>query len=646
VLTTAKYTFIEDSSDLPLLLSEADKHTVVAIDTENSGGLDVLSPDVKLLLVQLCFGDKAYVIDARKADITIIRDIFETSRWVKIAQNALYDYKILRVLRGITLTSTFDTMLAEALLQAGRKKSGFSLGNLASEYLDITMDKTVVDTFSEHPYDAPFTKSQLRYAADDVLVLPKIMMRQKNCLKQYGLIPIAELEFVLVPTVAEMELAGMKLDVEMWRGSLEKTKRKLFLASTKIRNVLPDPPAPPPKPVRLKKDGTPYKECEPKPDPILNLDSPIQVAKACKSLGIDLETANKETGKGLTNVNTLQLAISNCQSDKHKEVLRNIIEYRGLKQVEKTFGENLIDHVKADGRIHSRFFQLGTDAGRFSSSTPNLQNIQKKGEEGRILRSCFVPEVGNKYVIADYSQLHLRIAAEISNDPVMLKAFSNPDGDIHKTTASLMFGIPIDKVTYEQRKAAKTINFGIIYGMGVKALAGRLDCKIERAAELFNYYTNTYSVLMEWLKKAASTAISRGYARTLKGRYRWFPPLDEKADDYKIKRSFYERVGKNHPILGTDADMIKTAMVLLRNPLSMYNAVIINCIHDEVVVETPDKYVVSVAKIVNNKMIIAGGKFLTKVPILVDVKIRDSWWKDDGVNDDENGQQLVMKLDV
>jgi DNA polymerase-1 len=271
-----------------------------------------------------------------------------------------------------------------------------------------------------------------------------------------------------------------------------------------------------------------------------------------------------------------------------------------------------------------------------------LQNIQKKGDEGKILRSCFIPEVGHKFVIADYSQIELRIAAEMSGDETMLKILNDPRGDIHIGTAAEMYSVSYEEVSSDLRRAAKTINFGLIYGMSVKTLAERLGCSSDEAAKHLQKYRETYPTLMAWLEKKGSDAVDDGYSKTIGGRIRWFPSLDERKEDYKRLRAFYERVGKNHPIQGTSADMTKTSMVYLDRVLWKYGSKMVNTIHDELCVEVPFEHTITVAKLVKDKMIFAGEKFLKKVPVLVDVKIRDCWFKDDGVEDDENGQQLWL----
>ena len=657
---TVKYEYICRNEEIPRLLAEAEKHKYIALDTENSGGLDVLNPDVRLLLLQLNIGGTLYVIDARKVDLSLLRDLLEGDSCIKIVQNVNYDYKALKVLRGISLRNVFDTMIAESLLEAGLLMSGFSLGDLTKKYLNIQMNKEVVTTFSEHRYDAPFTDEQLEYAALDVSVLPEIRRKQQQLLDQHNLNAISELEFSLIEPVAEMELAGFRLDVELWRKSLAQTNKRLFQLVNELRQVLPDPPAPPVKEPRIKKDGTPFaNNKEPAPPPILNLDSWQQVVEAFRQIGVDLDAANRKTRKGPTNSTTLKFAQAMySENSTGVSALKSLIRYRGLNQVKKTFGENLIDHVKEDGRIHARFWQTGADSGRFRSSDPNLQNIQKKGEEGKVLRSCFIPADGHKLIIADYSQIELRIVAELSGDKTMLDILSDPNGDIHRGTASLMYNIPYNEVSGTLRSAAKALNFGIIYGMYKKTLSERLDCSIEAAATHMKVYRETYPTLMDWLEAEGKKAFDRGWARTMgsqypvDGRIRWFPTLNRKDfethREYESRVEFFKRVGRNHPVQGTSADMIKLAIISLYRPLLELQSKIVNTIHDEVCIEAPFEHAIEAAKLTKKMMVIAGKKFIHSVPVLVEIKIRDCWDKDDidaaklGIQDDEEGQQLWL----
>jgi DNA polymerase I-like protein with 3'-5' exonuclease and polymerase domains len=648
------YEFIEKDSEVPSVISEIEQHKYICLDTENSGGLDPLAKEIRVLLLQLGVGSKAYVVDVRKVNINLFSDILSNKKWIKIIQNAIYDFKLIKHVYNIPVRGLFDTKTAESLLQAGLDRTSNSLENLALKYSDIKMAKDTVMTFVNHPYDAPFSDEQLRYAADDVLVLPDIHRQQQMYLNQLGLNGIAELEFALIEPVAEMELKGVRIDSEMWGRSLDNTKKKLFMVSNDLRTVLPAPPPPPPKPVRLRKDGTPYANtAKIKPPPVLNLDSWQQLVTSFKGVGVDLEEVNKKTKKGPTNSTTIKFAQTVYRSEPEKvKVLKNLMVYRALNQVKKTFGDNLLDHIRDDGRIHARFHPNGTDSGRFSSTDPNLQNIQKKGEEGKILRSCFIPAEGYKYIIADYSQIELRIVAELSKDPLMLAILADPKGDIHRGTASQMYKVPYDKVSGDLRRAAKTLNFGIIYGMMVKTLSERLNCSSEEAAKALALYNETYQVMMGWLETEGNKAYNRHWSKTIGGRIRFFPELDQKKfetiRDFNNMIDYYKRVGRNHPVQGTSADMTKTAIVLLFYPLRKLGATIVNTIHDEVCVEVPEENTIEAAKLVKEKMILAGQRFLSKVPVLVDVKIRDCWYKDDfdsaklGIQDDEEGQQLML----
>ena len=612
-----------------------------AIDTECTG-LDVFTN--KLLLLQLEVDGNIYVIDTRKVDITLLRSVLEGGAYLHILQNAKFDWKFLFRHKGINIKSIFDTQIAESLIQAGKKDRETNLEFLVKYYCGLKLDKAVVDTFVGFPYDGEFSTEQLDYAANDVKYLWEIGKQQMSYLQQLSLLKIAHLEFKLIESIGMMELRGVILDSDRWKNSLSEVNDKVFAIKADLRQVLPDPLPEPPKPIRYKKDGTPFKkdlERVEKPLPILNLDSWQQVVWSMDKVGIDLKKVNEKTKAGLTNVRTLKLAHSTYSYDTEKStVLKNFMKYRALNQTIKTFGENLISWIlPEDGRIHAEFHQDGTMSGRFSCSDPNLENIQKKGNEGRILRSCFVPPKGCKFIIADYSQIELRIAAELSGDENMLDILCDPRGDVHRLTASIMFGVPYELVTKEMRDAAKTLNFGIIYGMTIRTLQERINCEYADAVSHMQNYRRTYPTLFEWIEARGARALSEGKATTIGGRVRWFPPEDSLSEKEK---GFYLRVGRNHPIQGCSADMTKSAITILYEPLLKFDSYIINCIHDELLIETPIDNAVKVAMLVKEKMIIAGEMFLKQVPILVEVKIRDCWWKDDDVKDSEYGQQLWL----
>jgi DNA polymerase I len=548
------YEYITHQSDVDLIIADAKKNINIAVDTENSGGLDPFSKDFTILLMQIAFDNKAYVIDARRVNLNPFKEILEDPRYVKVLQNAIYDFKSLYLKKGITIHRMYDTMISEGIIWAGlEREQSNSLEALTQRYLNKNRDKTIRSEFIDFPIDYEFTDAQIKYAAEDTLDLIEIKRLQQMYLNQYSLNSVVEIELSLIEPVAMMEIKGFKLDAVKWAKTLKLVKEKLFKLSTELRSELPAPDYVP-VPVKLKKDGTPYKGAVVKPPPVLNIDSWQQIEVAFKKVGINLEEADKATHKGITNVNTLKYAkIVLYTDDKKKQALIDkFMAYRSLNQVQKTFGDNLIDCIKNDGRIHASFHQVGTDSGRFSSSDPNLQNIQKKGDEGKILRTCFVPESGFKFVIADYSQIELRIAAYMSQDPKMLSILSDPKGDIHRGTASEMFGIPYKSVTSKMRTAAKTLNFGIIYGMSTKTLAERLGIDNEEAAEHLQRYKDNFKGLMAWMSDEETKSSKRGYTLTQAGRIRWYKSTNDIKDpDEKRKMdSFYNRVSRNHPVQG------------------------------------------------------------------------------------------------
>jgi DNA polymerase-1 len=640
IVSLSNYEYITHQEDVPFILEKAKMAKEFSVDVETTG-LDF--DKLRLLLFQIAFNNKAYVIDARKVDISPFRSILENDQLLKIMQSGKFDLKVLRTRRGMNIKNIFDTQLAETVLQAGKKRQS-NLEYLASFYCDIALDKSVRNTFENFPYDGVFTQDQLQYAANDVLVLPMIKRMQENYLTQHGLSTTAEIEFALIPVVAQMELVGIKIDSERWRRTLAETKKSLFGMKGDLRQVLPELPTPPEKPLRYKKDGTLFKADQarldnPKPLPVLNLDSWQQSVWAFGEIGVDLEAVSQKTRAGKTDARTINAAINIYNDDEIKvSTLQKYLKYKGLRQVEKTFGENLLEHVKPDGRVHAKFHQTGTFSGRFSSSDPNLQNIQKKGNEGKMLRSCFVPAEGHKFIIADYSQIELRIVAELSKDPNMLEILNDPKGDIHRLTAAQMNSVAYEDVTNAMRHAAKTLNFGLIYGMTINTLAERIKSSMEEANKQYSKYRKTYPVLLDFIEQEGENALNRGQSKTMGGRIRWFPSV---AELDKKKQAFYKRVGRNHPVQGTSADMTKVSMIYLFEPLKKLDANIVNSVHDELCVEVPEDNAIEAAKLVKEKMIVAGKKFLTKVPVLVDIKIRDCWWKDDGIEDDENGWQLI-----
>jgi DNA polymerase-1 len=339
-------------------------------------------------------------------------------------------------------------------------------------------------------------------------------------------------------------------------------------------------------------------------EPNINLDSPAQITDALNRMGIRVE--------GTRSWQLQPLA-------KDHPAVAKLLEYRSVQKALTSYGLGLLDHIHpVTGRIHSDFRQIGATGGRMSCSDPNLQQVPNTPE----YRVCFRAPRGRKLAIADYSQIELRILADWSQDTALVKALLSGE-DLHCVTASQMFSIPLDQVSKDQRAAAKQLNYGIMYGLGAQGLAARIDCTVVEAEELIRKYFAAYSGVAAWLKEAADRAVRDKQSRTRSGRliYFTFDPND------RSQVAATQRLGKNAPIQGSSADILKRALALLYDALKGLDARAVNCIHDEVVVEVAERDAEECAKILEREMVEAAREFISSVPVTVDAVISDAWLK-------------------
>ncbi len=304
----------------------------------------------------------------------------------------------------------------------------------------------------------------------------------------------------------------------------------------------------------------------------------------------------------------------------HHPIVDYILEYRKLSKLYGTYIEGLIAVIGEDGRIHTSFNQALTQTGRLSSAEPNLQNIPVRTKEGSTLRRFFVAEEGSVLIDADYSQIELRVLAHMSGDENLISAF-NSGADIHSATASLVFGVPLDKVTGELRGRAKAVNFGIVYGIGEFSLAGDLHVSMKEAKDYINGYFATYPKIKEYLTRTVQDATRDGYVTTMWGRKRYIPEL---TGTKKQLRAFGERVAKNSPIQGTAADLIKLAMVKTARRLEKEGLMsrLILQVHDELIIEAPESERERASVILKEEMERVAQM---KVSLSVDVGVGKNW---------------------
>jgi DNA polymerase-1 len=589
------YQLITSDEELVKIVPELESAQTISLDTEGSK-LDPLT--AKLFLLQIATTDKAWVIDCQKVDLTPLKTVLEADRPLKIAQNAKFDYELLKAQAGIKLGSLYDTMLAERVLTCGLSRD-ISLRSLADKYLGLKIDKTIRDTFTDPASPAlrgKFTKEQLDYAARDAIILHEIFKKQFQLLKDEGLIETAKLEFAVVEPVAEMELRGSLIDREKWRAHINELLEKRNAINREIQAEL--------------SHLTEFNQVDlfGNESDSINLDSPVQLLETFKKLGVELPNTSEAT-----------------LSKTDHPLAKKLLEYRGYEKMITAFGDTILEKIHPiDNRLHPDFIQLGADTGRFACNNPNLQQIP--AESG--FRSCFVASPGYKLITADYSQIELRIMAEVSEDPAFLQAFKD-DVDLHTLTASQMFRIPLEKVDKDKRFQAKSINFGLMYGRGPASLGLQIGLSVEESKKLLDVYFSTYKKVKRWLDNVGRDALRYGYVRTLGGRKRSFIMPDKNDPDYQKLIGSVERQGKNTPIQGTSADITKYALVYIHDTIKRekLDAHLIHTVHDEIVTEARDDIAQEVAKMVEEKMIAAGKKLLKLVPVKVDVHIANAWEK-------------------
>lgn len=569
--------------------AEVTNDRVLALDTETTG-LDPYTSE--LLLLQIGSYKQIYVIECQKVDVSPLKQILEDPAWLVIAHNAKFDFKMLKQRAGISLANMFDTYLAERLLTAGIPDARASLAVVAKKYLNVTLHKEVRKGFINKGVTQTFSPDELRYAAYDVVILHEIFEKQFTLLKKYDLLRVARLEFVTIKPVADMELAGCKVDVPKWRGIMDEVTAKRDALEKELSKILSKFDS------QLSMFGATS----------FNLNSPIQLKEAFSKLGVSLEDTNEASLK--------------MHENEHPAV-KLLLEYRGHEKILSAYGESFLAHINpVTGRIHSDFEQYGADTGRFSCRNPNIQQIPATSE----FRHCIVAEPGYKLVVADYSQVELRILADLSQDPGFMEAFLS-DGDLHALTASRMFGVPLEEVSKQRRKQAKSINFGLAYGRGAASLAVQLEVDKDEAEKLIEQYFKAYQGVKKWLEHSAKTAVDKLCTTTVTGRRRVYQLPPKNDPNYKKERSSVERKGKNTPIQGTSADITKYALIFVHNGLKGLDAKMVNCVHDEIVVEAREEIADQVAKILEKGMIDGAEVVLKKCPIKVEAQVADFWSK-------------------
>lgn len=589
------YELIRNADELRKAIETLTSQPVVGLDTETTE-LDPYTS--RLRLIQLAIPDRVYIIDfnkfadgdTRKSEaLEPLRRLLAAPRPIKIAHNAKFDAKFLKHNLGIDLGGLFDTLLASQLVSAGDIEERHGLETVAERYLNEIVDKS--ERLSN--WNLELTQAQLEYAARDAAVLLPLREKLIERLKSESLVRAAQLEFECVMPVVDIELAGFFMHKDRWLEQLGIVEKRRIELAEQLQEVLAEESS------QGSLFGGPQRED-------INLDSQQQLTKALNRLGIPVPESTR-------NWKLQPLAAQ-------YPVIATLLEYRTVQKALTSYGTNMIDMINpVTNRLHADFRQIGAPTGRFACTNPNIQQVPHAVE----YRRCFsgYPE-GRRLVIADYSQIELRILAEFSGDRGFKEAF-NTGADLHRVTASQVFNTGLDQVTKEQRDFAKRLNFGVVYGIGAQRFALMTGLSVSEAENVLRKYFGTYRELDIYLRDAASRAVSDRQARTGSGRLVRFR-YDEN-DRQQV--SMTQRNGKNTPIQGTSADILKRALRLLKDELSNTNAQIVNIIHDEIVVEADADEAQEVASKVERIMCAAGQEYLKTVPVKVETEIADEWVK-------------------
>jgi len=565
----SEYQYINSSTELEAKLSSYLTADEIGLDVETTG-LDPYQNRIRLL--QLSSRDAPnLLIDAYTINnwIELLEPLFKLST-IKIIHNAKFELKFFYHL-GIDINGViFDTMLASQLLAAGHQRK-HKLSDLVERYLSIEMDK------SEQRSDwnqQELRASQLAYASNDVEYLIPLYDKLRQELRHNKMRKVAKLEFDTVHAVAQMELAGFGLD----RHRLDQYLHQLAvehqeLGAEIINNLGP-----------------------------INLNSPQQLKEALFKAGIVVNGTNREA------------------LNQHAElpVISDILEYRKIEQLKSTYGEKLISSIHPiTGRLHSDYFQLGANTGRMSCREPNIQSIVTGN-----LRNCFRPESGHKLIVVDYSQIELRVLAEIAQDFKMIEAL-NQGTDFHKLTASIVTQKKMDQISTDEREIAKTLNFGLVYGAGIDNLVKHLQQKglVVNRSEMEEFkqrFLKRFIGIAIYIKRATK---GRKYEiRTLSGRRKEFPPTKL---GHRKSASYTEKL--NTPIQGSAADIAKLGLYKVCQVLKGTKGKLVAFIHDEVVVEIPTEQAEEFLPRIEQALQKAGQYYLPSMEISLSSNICDSW---------------------
>jgi len=589
------YQMVDSPLSRKLFLNNLLQQTSVCFDTETTG-LDPLTAELVGIAFSWEVGKGFYIPfpkDREEAQ-TLIQELlpfFEAEGIEKIGQNLKYDLKVLAKYNVTVKGKLFDTMLAHYLINPDMRHNMDVLSETYLNYTPVSITELIGKkgknqlSMREVPLD-----QQTEYAVEDADITLQLKKHFEKELDEAGTRKLFDdIEIPLLRVLAAMELEGINLNVDF----LNQLSNELETDITRLTSEI------------YEAAGEEF-----------NISSPKQLGEILFDK-MKLVDKPKKTKTG--QYSTAEDVLSYLAKD--HEIIQKILDYRGLAKLKSTYVDALPTQVGTDHRVHTDYMQTVAATGRLSSNNPNLQNIPIRTERGREVRKAFIPRDENHTLLAaDYSQIELRIIAALSEEETMIEAFRNGE-DIHASTAAKVFNVPLEEVTREQRSNAKTVNFGIIYGVSAFGLSNQTDLSRAEAKELIDTYYKTYPKLRNYMSDQVDFARDNGYVKTVLDRRRYLKNINS---GNAIVRGAAERNAVNAPIQGSAADIIKVAMINIYNKLenSDYKTKMLLQVHDELVFDVPNEEIDAMKTLIKTEM---ENAFKMTVPLDVEVGLGHNW---------------------
>lgn len=577
------YVVIKSKDELKSILGGLTQDTLIAIDLETSS----LHPaDGQILLVSFCLdGHTGYVFKPQEVSVDDFLELIRNCSC--IFQNAKFDLKWLIYHHGIQPRVHFDTMIARQIGYAGILTKGAGLLAMSKELLGVELDKGVQKEFIKEGF--MLEDKHTCYAATDAVATFQLypILRQRLIDKDQMHI-WEDIELPLMDVLIDMEIQGSPLDLEFLSQMEEEFTAKLAKQEKELRRWFPED---------------------------VNIKSWVQLKKHFSVLGAELSSTDEPHLRALLYRNDV--------SQESQDAAEALLDYRDTFKLLTTYIRPFKYDHNRNGMLHTDWRQCGAETGRQSSSAPNVQNLPAREHD---FRQVFAAPSGYKIVWADFNQYEMRVLAEVSDDPNLIEAYRKGE-DLHRATAARLFRKPVEEITDKERTTAKNLQFGIVYGLGVRKLAFDIGLDVKKTGKILDQYFASYPSIRHYKDRTEYQATHDGYTTSLGGRKRYYLVPGIADPDWEAKLAGIQREATNHVIQSTNSDALKISQILLYNMIRErgIKGRILLSVHDEIVTLVEDAHVELMRQALVDAMTQASERLLKKVPTIVETKVGQSW---------------------